>query len=422
MHDAQIRVQQYEPLGIGVGTLLAGRYDIVRKIGSGGMSAVFEAIDRKLDNTRVAIKLLNPQVTSDSTAKERFRNEILITRKLTHPNIVRTFDFGETETGHLFITMEFIDGTSLDRLLHGDRPLPTSDVTRILYDVLKAVSYAHSNDVLHRDIKPGNILLTKNGIVKLTDFGLARSEDFEKRFTQTGECVGTPYYMAPEQIQGKSIDHRADLFACGIIAFEMSTGRVPFAEESWYNLATKIIKEPLPSVGGRNNQVEEWFEAFVKKATEKHPDDRFASAEEMLVLLKDHVSVDEPLSEVFSTAAPTIRQPRIDSMYNRSFTGPSFYKAAPYLFAGGIVTMVVLVAIAMTEKQAGDVAENLDKGTKTIAEFVDTLHQLKDAVVFTHQNKDKIDAFIAEKTDEEGGTAPTANPAVAPDLDLEAIE
>ncbi|MCB0343837.1 MAG: serine/threonine protein kinase [Bdellovibrionales bacterium] len=417
MQDAQIRVQQYEPLGIGVGTLLCGRYDIVRKIGSGGMSAVYEAIDRKLENTRIAVKLLNPQVTSDNTVKERFRNEILITRKLTHPNIVRTFDFGESETGHQFITMEFINGTSLDRLLHNGRPLPISDVTRILYDVIKAVSYAHSNDVLHRDIKPGNILLTKDGVVKLTDFGLARSEDFEKRFTQTGECVGTPYYMSPEQIQGKAIDHRADLFACGIIAFEMSTGRVPFAEESWYNLATKIIKEPLPALGGKQNQVEPWFESFVRKATEKHADERFTSAEEMLGVLKDHVSVDEPLSEVFSTAAPTIRQPHIDSMYNRGLTGPSFYKMAPYLFAGGIITMVVLVALAMTERQAGNVAENLDKGTRTISEFVDTLHQLKEAVVFTHQNKDKIDKFIAEKSNEKED-----NPAVAPDLDLDPVE
>lgn len=414
MQDAQIRVQHYEPLGIGVGTLLSGRYDIVRKIGSGGMSAVFEAIDRKLNNTRLAIKLLSPQATSGEVMKERFRNEILITRKLTHPNIVRTFDFGESESGHLYITMEHVNGTSLDKLLVQGRPLPLHDATKVLYDVLKAIAYAHAHDVLHRDIKPGNILLTKEGAIKLTDFGLARSEDFEKRFTQTGECVGTPYYMAPEQIQGKEIDHRADLFSCGILAFEMVTGRVPFSEESWYNLATKIIKEPLPQISTRGKQIEPWFENFVRKATEKHVEDRFSSAEEMLQTLKSHAPVDEPLSEVFSTAAPTVRQPRVDSGFGRSFGRPSFSRAAPYLLAGSIVAMVVLVAVALTEKQAGNVAQKIDRGTRTIHEFVDTLNQLKEAVVFTHRNKDKIDAFIADKSED----AEAADPTTTPDLDL----
>ncbi|MCB0360337.1 MAG: serine/threonine protein kinase, partial [Bdellovibrionales bacterium] len=276
-------MNHFEPLGLGAGSFIAGRYDVVTRLGAGGMSAVFKVVDRKLNNDTIALKLFEPKLLSDASQLERFRQEVLITRKLTHPNIVRTHDFGEAPESHYyFMTMEYVPGVGLDKLIHSHEPPTFVESMRIFCEVLKGVAYAHEMGVIHRDLKPANILVGENNEVKIADFGLAKSLEMNKQFTQAGECVGTPFYMAPEQIQEQELDERTDVYALGIIAYELVMGKVPFDKESWFDLASQIIKEPLQDFATKKNRVPFWFQEFVKRATAKRKEERFRSVQEML--------------------------------------------------------------------------------------------------------------------------------------------
>ena len=221
------------------GDLIAGRYELHERLGAGGMGMVFRATDRELDGEVVAIKLLLPHLAQDENVFRRFRNEVLVARSLTHPNIVRTHDIGKTAQNYSYISMEFVDGVSLRDRLHaaveengrGGKVLPPlafEEALSFLYQIICGVSYAHGRGVIHRDLKPANVMISKTNEVKLADFGTARMVGADTRLTQTGQVIGTPDYMSPEQIRGEELDTSCDIYALGILAYELVSGKRPF--------------------------------------------------------------------------------------------------------------------------------------------------------------------------------------------------
>jgi len=204
-----------------VGDLINLRYEIECVLGCGGMSSVYKVKDQNLDGQLIALKLLDPVLLRDVTNIERFKREAIIARKLDHPNIVRVYDFDVTESGEYFITMEYVEGSTLsERLRNTANPLTISQLTGVLYEIASALENAHKHGVIHRDLKPANVLLTKEGKVKIADFGLCRASCFDQALSSSGECLGTPAYMSPEQIRGGDIDGRSDIYSLEMLQAE----------------------------------------------------------------------------------------------------------------------------------------------------------------------------------------------------------
>ncbi len=279
------QVSLFEP-----GVLIADRYEVVSPLGKGGMGLVLRVIDRSLDNEPTALKLLYPHHVKDPVLFARFRNEVLVARGMAHPNIVRIYDFGSAGKGYYYISMELVQGYSLKDRIYSPHytELDFPETCRILYEIGQGLAYAHRKGVIHRDIKPDNILMTAGGDVRISDFGLARTVSSDKGFTQTGETVGTPCYMAPEQIRGEKVDCRADIYSLGILAYEMATGSRPFEDESWFALAKMHMQTPMPRFA-KEFDLPVWFEELVLQSSEKRPEDRFQSADEWLDELSTHI-------------------------------------------------------------------------------------------------------------------------------------
>ncbi len=245
--------------------ILPEEYSVESLIGRGGMGAVYQGTQTRLDRT-VAIKLLPVEAVDDLTFRERFRREALSMARLNHPNIVTIHDSGETTLGQPFIAMEFIDGTDLHQLIR-TKSLSPSDALRLVPAICEAVQFAHENGIIHRDLKPGNILVTRQGVPKVTDFGLARlSLKNDYSLTATSSTMGTPVYMAPEQMQGEEIDHRTDIYSLGVMLYEMLTGKLP--QGAWPPPSSS------PGVDGRLDEV-------VNRAMQQEPEARFQSATDM---------------------------------------------------------------------------------------------------------------------------------------------
>ncbi len=293
------------------GDVVAGRYELHERLGAGGMGMVFRATDRELDGEVVALKLLLPHLVHDENVFRRFRNEVLVARALTHPNIVRTHDMGKAGDGYSYISMEFIDGHSLrDRLLASSeqspngqklgKALPFEEALSVLYQIICGVSYAHGRGVIHRDLKPANVLLSLRNEVKLADFGTARMVGADTSLTQTGQVIGTPDYMSPEQIRGEELDVSCDIYALGILAFELVSGRRPFMADSAVAVAFKHLNEPLPTLVTPGSRVPVWFDEIVRKAAAKKKTDRFASVNDLAGAILDFAPQLSGQSTVFS--------------------------------------------------------------------------------------------------------------------------
>ncbi len=295
-----------------IGALIAKRYEVVEQLGVGAMGSVLRVIDRTLDNATVALKLLHPHRVQDEISFARFRNEVLIARELSHPNIVRTYDFGDAGNRYFFISMEYVRGTSLrNRIYSATEPrLTFPEVLAILYEICAGLAHAHQRGIVHRDLKPDNILLTISGEVKITDFGLARTVSLSKGLTETGTAVGTPAYMAPEQIQGDTVDARCDLYALGIIAFELVARRRPFLADDYFTIARKHLVEPVPALSDDVPGVPRWYEAMVERCLAKKREERYASAEELATVLREEMEVEPALVD-----EELKRRPLVLSMY-----------------------------------------------------------------------------------------------------------
>ena len=257
----------------------SGRYELTHLIARGGMAQVYRAMDRQLDRP-VALKVLFPELSVDRTFVERFRREAQAAANLSHPNIVPVFDWGEDD-GTYFIVMEYVDGRALSAVLRDPTPLPPRQIATIGAGVAAALAFAHRHGVIHRDVKPGNVLITPEGEVKVTDFGIARAVNTEESLTQTGAVMGTAAYFSPEQAEGKGVDSRSDIYSLGVVLYEMSVGRPPFTGDSPVAVASKHVRDTPVLPREANPAVPAALEAVVMKAMAKNPDDRYATAEEL---------------------------------------------------------------------------------------------------------------------------------------------
>ena len=257
----------------------SGRYELTHLIARGGMAQVYRAMDRQLERP-VALKVLFPELSVDRTFVERFRREAQAAANLSHPNIVPVFDWGEDD-GSYFIVMEYVEGRPLSAVLRDPQPMPPRQIATIGAGVAAALAFAHRHGVVHRDVKPGNVLITPDGDVKVTDFGIARAMNTEESLTQTGAVMGTAAYFSPEQAEGKGVDARSDIYSLGVVLYEMAVGRPPFTGDSPVAVASKHVRDQPVLPREANPSVPPALEAVVMKAMAKNPDDRYASAEEL---------------------------------------------------------------------------------------------------------------------------------------------
>ena len=263
---------------IELGKKLNGRYQITGNIGSGGMANVFLAHDLILDRD-VAVKVLRFDFQNDQTAIRRFQREALAATELVHPNIVSVYDVGE-EDGMQYLVMEYVKGMDLKRYIQTHYPVPYETAVNIMQQILSAISLAHSHQIIHRDLKPQNVLIDNEGVVKITDFGIAIALS-ETSITQTNTMLGSVHYLSPEQARGSMATKQSDIYALGIILYELLTGSVPFDGESAVTIALKHFQDELPSIKALDPAIPQALENVVLKATAKEPADRYKTAEEM---------------------------------------------------------------------------------------------------------------------------------------------
>jgi serine/threonine-protein kinase len=286
-----------------IGTLLGGRFRLEEKVGSGGMSTVYRAFDETLERW-VAIKLMHREISSDSDQLERFRREARAVASLNHPHVVTVIDFGEDDA-HPYIVFEYVEGENLkDRLRRVGR-LPVPEAVAYAVEIGRALECAHLNRLVHRDVKPQNVLLDAEGRAKVTDFGIARSLEAEG-LTATGRVLGTTDYVAPEQALGEETTAQSDVYSLGICLFEMLTGDVPFKADSQVAVAMKHVKDPLPDIRMRRPEISAALASVVEIACAKETANRYASASEMVHELEQALVIEASRSGEASGEATTV--------------------------------------------------------------------------------------------------------------------
>lgn len=277
------------------GQKISDRYQIIKTIGEGGMANVYLAYDTILDRD-VAVKVLRGDLATDDTFVRRFQREALSASSLSHPNIVEVYDVGE-DNGSYYIVMEYIKGKHLKQLLKQRGKLTLTEVVDIMLQVTDGMSVAHDNYIIHRDIKPQNIMILENGLIKITDFGIAMALN-STQLTQTNSVMGSVHYLPPEQASGKGATIQSDVYSMGILMYELLTGELPFRGDNAVEIALKQIKEPFPSVRDKNQSVPQSIENIIYKATAKNTKNRYTDARELHDDLKTALTderINEPL-------------------------------------------------------------------------------------------------------------------------------
>ena len=313
-------------------------YRVLRRLGGGGFADVYEAVDER-DGTHVVLKLPNVALLGDPQTYERFRRELEITKRLDHPNIQRSINVGERHS-RPYLVLEYVDGETLREHLHGRLPLSEPETVAYAVQLAHALGHAHRHGVAHRDLKPENVLVTPDGTLKLFDFGIALLSG-AKRVTWrwVNNAVGTPDYMAPEQIQGKRGDERTDIYALGTMLYEMLAGQVPYSGDNPLAVMQQVVSQPPAPLRRRNREVSPAIEAVIGKAMRKSPAERYANADEMLADLENLGSLDLSTFATTPQRAPRVRQP----MSDREIILYSLLVAVIFVLVSAVVILVVML-------------------------------------------------------------------------------
>ncbi|MEX2106406.1 MAG: protein kinase [Solirubrobacterales bacterium] len=272
-----------------IGTVLSGRYRLEAKLGSGGMSTVYLARDTTLDRP-VAVKVMHREMSEQADQLERFRQEARAVAKLSHPNVVAVIDAGE-DGGHPYIVFEYVEGETLKQRIARVGALDTQEALAYAIEIARGLTVAHARNMVHRDIKPQNVLIDAEGRAKLTDFGISRQLE-QDGMTATGRVLGTTDYVAPEQAMGHGVDPRSDIYSLGVVLYEMLIGQVPFHADSQVGVAMKHVNEELPDVQQRRPEISAAAALVVERATAKDPDRRYHEVGEMIDDLSTALEVE----------------------------------------------------------------------------------------------------------------------------------
>jgi serine/threonine protein kinase len=343
------------------GSVFAGRYQIIEELGKGGMGKVYRTLDTKLDE-EVALKLIKPEIASDRKTLERFSRELRIARKIVHKNVGRMYELMEDDGAH-FISMEFISGQDLRGLIRQSGQLATGTAVSIAKQVCEGLSEAHRLGVVHRDLKPGNIMIDREGQARIMDFGIARSLK-GKGITGEGVVIGTPEYMSPEQVEGKEADQRSDIYSLGIILYEMVTGRAPFEGDTPFSVAYKHRHEAPEEPRKFNPQLSDALNGVILRCLEKDREARYQTAQELLADL-EKIERGAPVS---AENAPAARKPLASKEITVTFSLKKLFVPALVVLAIAVIGAASffifrksgpgldpdLVAVAVFENQTGD--------------------------------------------------------------------
>jgi eukaryotic-like serine/threonine-protein kinase len=310
--------------------LFADRYRLERRLGAGGMSTVELAFDTRLERY-IAVKLLAEHLAQDSNFVARFRREALSAARLVHPNVVQVFDFGlDDATGRQYIAMEYVDGQSCAEILRDEGHLGPDEAVDILAQACRGLDYAHRNGVVHRDVKPGNLLRNRDSVVKLADFGIAKAAE-QSDITKVGSVVGTAAYLSPEQARGEAAGPASDIYALGVVSYQLMAGRLPYEAASLTDLARQQDTGPPQPLNQVNRDVPPALAAAISRALEHHPEDRYADAREMEHALREGLRgvspapttatralrEEEPSTRMLEGTAATTALPRTGSRPRR---------------------------------------------------------------------------------------------------------
>jgi serine/threonine protein kinase len=334
--DPSVTQTQFTPaplFELSVGSTFAGRFLVLEEIGRGGMGRVYRVLDKKLD-VEIALKLINPEIGADEHIIERFKNELRLTRIISHPNVCRMYDLSEDQGGH-YITMEFVPGENLKSTLHRFGSLSARRALTIAKQICQGLGAAHHLDIVHRDLKPQNIMLDRSGNVRIMDFGISRSLR-AKGITAEGVMIGTPEYISPEQADGSKVDSRTDIYSFGAILFEMVTGKVPFEGDTTLSIVLKQKLEPPPDPTTLAPHLPKDIGRIILKCLEKDRDDRYPSVEALLAdLEKAEQSLKDEETAATKAATKSAGRPRKP----RKLLVPSLAVALVAVVALGIVIL-----------------------------------------------------------------------------------
>jgi hypothetical protein len=331
-----------------IGTTLNGRYRIEGEIGSGGMSTVYLAFDETLERP-VAIKVLHREVSRDESALERFRREARLVAQISHPHVVMVIDAGEDD-GHPYIVLEHVRGETLKDRIRRLGLLPVSEAVAYAIEIGRALEAAHERQLVHRDVKPQNVLIDEEGRAKVTDFGIARSLEFETRqLTAAGRVVGTTDYVSPEQALGHDVTGQSDVYSLGIVLYEMLTGDVPFKGESSVSVAMKHVREGLPDVQRRRPEISAALAAVVERATAKDVANRYASAREMVRDLEDVLTYENARTGVAEGEATTVLEQLSSELVSKASRRRRGWRLAAFVLA----TLAVAVGAGLVIENVG---------------------------------------------------------------------